>query len=32
VFVPGSAVVRVRTGDTVRSGITVIAELGRPPQ
>ena len=32
VFVPGSAVVRVRTGDTVRSGVTVIAELGRPPQ
>jgi phosphatidylserine decarboxylase len=32
VFVPDSAVLRVQTGDTVRSGITVIAELGRPPQ
>ena len=32
VFVPESAAVRVRTGDTVRSGVTVIAELRRPPQ
>ena len=32
VFVPETAVLRVRTGDTVRSGLTVIAELRRPPQ
>ena len=32
VFVPESAVLRVRTGDTVRSGVTVIAELGRSPR
>jgi hypothetical protein len=32
VFVPESALLRVRTGDTVRSGVTVIADLRRPPQ
>ena len=32
VFVPATATLRVQTGDTVRSGLTVIAELGRPPQ
>ena len=32
VFVPDTATLRVRTGDTVRSGITVIAELRRSLQ
>ena len=32
VFVPDSAVLRVRTGDSVRAGVTVIAELGRSSQ
>jgi phosphatidylserine decarboxylase len=30
VFVPPSATLRVKAGDLVRGGVTVIAELGRP--
>ena len=30
VFVPPTATLRVKAGDTVRGGVTVIAELGRP--
>jgi phosphatidylserine decarboxylase len=32
VFVPDSATLRVRTGDTVRAAVTVVAELRRSPQ
>jgi phosphatidylserine decarboxylase len=30
VFVPATATLRVKAGDTVKGGVTVIAELGRP--